>query len=191
MKTLIVTAHPATWGFTHKIAEAYKRADEATGNQVEIMNLYDEVYTQPFFAFEDLKKDCGSTPTKDLIHEKIAWCDELVFVFPIWQLGMPAKMKNFFDTNFNAGFGFKYTAEGLQKLLKGKRARFFLTGDGPDSFYFLYKLILKHITIGGFLYHYCGINIQSVHVFGNMFKKRTDAARAKLIARVEEIATRK
>ena len=96
MKTLIVTAHPATWGFTHKMAEAYKRADEATGNQVEIMNLYDAAYEQPFLKFEDMKQDMGDTPTKMLIHEKIAWCDELVFMFPIWQLGMPAKMKNFF-----------------------------------------------------------------------------------------------
>lgn len=191
MKTLIVTAHPASWGFTHKMAEAYKRADEATGNQVEIMNLYSAEYEQPFFAFEDLKKDTGDTPTKTLIHEKIAWCDELVFMFPIWQLGMPAKMKNFFDTNFNAGFGFKYTKEGLQQLLKGKRARFFLTGDGPDWFYLIYKPMLKHLYIGGFLYHYCGIKIQSVHVFGSMFKKRTDTIRAKMVTRVEEIAKRK
>ncbi len=191
MKTLIVTAHPATWGFTHKMAEAYKRADEATGNQVEIMNLYDAQYEQPFLRFEDMKQDMGDTPVKTLIHEKIAWCDELVFMFPIWQLGMPAKMKNFFDTNFNAGFGFKYTPEGLKQLLKGKRARFFLTGDGPDIFYLVYKPVLKYLHIGGFLYHYCGINIKSVHVFANMFKKRNDVVRAKMLTHVEQIAKRK
>ncbi len=191
MKTLIITAHPASWGFTHKIAEAYKQTDEMTGNEVKTINLYDPEYTQPFLKFENLKEDCGPNPTKDLIHEQIAWSDELVFVFPIWQLGMPAIMKNFFDTNFNAGFGFKYTQEGLQKLLAGKRARFFLTGDGPFWFYMFYRFILKYIHIGGFLYNYCGITIKSVHIFGSMFKKRNDTDRARLIRRVQEIARQK
>jgi putative NADPH-quinone reductase len=104
---------------------------------------------------------------------------------------MPAKMKNFFDVNFNAGFGFKYTPEGLRQLLKGKRARFFMTADGPDFLYLVYKPILKYITIGGFLYHYCGIKIASVHVFANMFKNRTDKDRTRMITRVEQIARRK
>ena len=191
MNTLIVTAHPASYGFTHKIAQTYKETEESTGNTAEIIDLYDDKYAQPFFCFENLKEDCGPTVTKDLIHEKISWADELVVVFPVWQLGMPAILKNFFDTNFNAGFGFKYSKDGLQKLLVGKRIRFFLTADGPAWFYWLYKPVLKYISIGGFLKNYCGIYTKSIDVFSSMYKKKNDVDREKMLKLVKKEALQK
>lgn len=188
MKTVIFTAHPASYGFTHRIAERYADEHTQAGHEVEIVNLYDEKYKQPFLCFENIKKDCGPSPVKDAIHEKIDWSDEMVFVFPVWQMGMPAIMKNFFDTNFNAGFGFRYSPKGLEKLLKGKTARFFITADGPAWLYMLYKPVLKYITIGGFLKGYCGITISSLHAFTGMHAKRNDKARENMLKQVAKIA---
>ena len=191
MNTLIITAHPASYGFTHKIAETYKSVEESTGNAVEIMDLYDDVYTQPFLAFENIKTDCGPTPTKTLIQEKITWADELVFVAPVWNMSVPAIMKNFFDVNFTAGFAFKYGPNGLEKLLTDKRARFYLTADGPAWLYLFYNKVLQHLTLGGFLSSYCGMKIESIMTFTEMFKKRTDKERQAMLKKVEKHALQK
>ena len=191
MNTLIITAHPASYGFTHKIAERYKQVEEGTGNSVEIMDLYAHKYAQPFLSFENLKTDTGPTPTKTLIQEKIAWADELVFVAPVWNMSVPAIMKNFFDVNFSAGFAFKYGPNGLEKLLTGKRARFYLTADGPKWLYLFYNRVLKYLTLGGFLHSYCGMKIESIMTFTEMFKKRTDEERDAMLEKVSEHAMKK
>jgi putative NADPH-quinone reductase len=44
------------------------------------------------------------------VHEKITGCDEMAFFFPVWWGGVPAILKNFFDSNLTSGFAFKYTS---------------------------------------------------------------------------------
>jgi NAD(P)H dehydrogenase (quinone) len=53
-------------------------------------------------------KVLNEDPNRKLFQEKIKNSDELIFVFPIWWGNMPAIMKNFFDTNFEAGFAYKF-----------------------------------------------------------------------------------
>jgi putative NADPH-quinone reductase len=73
------------------------------------MDLYSPENAQPFLKFEDVATDW---PTDDAVmnavHQKITDADELVIVAPIWWGQVPAIMKNFLDTNFGAGFAFKY-----------------------------------------------------------------------------------
>lgn len=191
MKTLIVTAHPASYGFTHAIAKTYKETKEKNGGSAEILNLYEKDLQQPFLCFENIKEDCGPTPTKTMIQEKITWADELVFVSPVWQMGVPAVLKNFFDVNFTAGFAFKYTKDGLVKMLEGKSVRFFLTADGPAWLYWIYNPILKYLTLGGFLHSYSGMKISSITTFSKMFKKRDDMKRELMLNRVRKLAWKK
>ncbi len=191
MKTLIVTAHPASYGFTHKIAETYKETRQKRGGEARIINLFEKENHQPFLCFENIKTDCGSTETKDRLQGEITWADELVFVAPVWQMGVPAIMKNFFDVNFTSGFAFKYTQDGLVRMLEGKRVRFFLTADGPAWLYWIYSPILKYLTLGGFLHSYSGMKISSITTFTRMFKKRNDEAREKLLNQVRTLAWRK
>ncbi len=108
MKQLIITAHPSPEGFTHKIAQRFKKAAEKSGNSVEIIDLYDTQYRQDYLAFEQMSDLAGPDSVRDVFHEKLTWADEYVFVFPVWWSFFPAIMKNFFDTNFSSGFAFQY-----------------------------------------------------------------------------------
>jgi len=45
---------------------------------------------------------------RKIIQKKIKNSQEIILIFPIWWGGMPAIMKNFFDTNLTSGFSFKY-----------------------------------------------------------------------------------
>jgi len=45
---------------------------------------------------------------KDKLQKKMSKADEYIFIFPVWWGGMPAILKNFFDTNLSSGFAFEY-----------------------------------------------------------------------------------
>ena len=184
MNVLIVTAHPASWGFTHEIARVYKKESEKLGKEVFVLNLYDPEYAQPFLRFEDMKRDMVITDTHKRIQEKIAWADELVFVFPVWWVGAPAILKNMFDQNLTPKFAYKYQQNGsVDRLLKGKSARVFATADGPRHMYVFARPIwylFWHFGILGF----CGVRIKSFDIFADMIHRRVDDERAGMLLKV-------
>ncbi len=182
---LIITAHPASYGFTHKIAKRYKAVAEKRGDEVEILDLYDKRYRQELLEFENIK-EVEPDETVLEIQSKITAADEIVLVFPIWWAQVPAIMKNFLDRNLTAGFAFDYRKDGFHKLLKGKESRIFATADGPWWIYkildFFYTFMWRNVIFG-----YCGIKVKSVDIYPEMFKKRTDEKREKILKHVEKL----
>lgn len=188
MNVLIVTAHPASYGFVHAIAQRYKHEKESCGHTVFIMDLYKKKYAQPFLAFENIKTDCQPTAVHNIIQGKILWADEIVFAFPIWWFGPPAILKNFLDQNFSSGFAYKYEKGGLRReLLAGRTARIFATADGPWWVYFLFRFAASQRWKSGVL-GFCGIALQSFDIFSEMFKRRDDVSRGRMLSRVSERA---
>lgn len=57
----------------------------------------------------------------ELIAELFA-ADRVVFAVPIYNFGVPAQLKSYFDLVARAGVTFRYTAEGPEGLVKGKQA---------------------------------------------------------------------
>jgi len=188
MNVLIVTAHPASHGFTHKIASRYKQEKEDRGDDVFIMDLYKKRYAQPFLCYEDIKKDCKPRASHKIIQDKILWADEIVFVFPIWWFGPPAILKNFLDQNFTSGFAYKYNTNGVRReLLEGRTARIFATADGPRWVYFLFGISAATRWRVGVL-GFCGISLHSFDIFAEMFKRTDESVRERMLCRVTERA---
>lgn len=184
MNVLIVTAHPASYGFTHKIAATYKKEKEDRGDTVFVMDVYKKKYAQPFLVFEDIKTDCKPTATHKAIQEKILWADEVVFVFPVWWFGAPAILKNFLDQNFTAGFAYKYTPNGIRReLLEGRTARIFTTADGPWWVYLFFGFSAQMRWRYGVL-GFCGIDLKTFDIFSGMLKKKSACDRERMLARV-------
>lgn len=171
MKKLIITAHPSSTWFTHKIAKKIEELSQKKGDKVEILDLYKTDLKQDFLSFEDMKKVGKDTVTKEL-QKKITWADELVFIFPIWWGDMPAIMKNFVDCNFTSGFAFEYINGKPVGLLKWKFARIIATSWAPS---FFYKVIF-HIQFLWNLWRvwFCGIKQKSFTVFWEMDSSKTD-----------------
>ncbi len=171
MNKLIITAHPSSQGFTHKIAEKLANLSEKQGQKVEILDLYKTDLKQDFLAFENIK-EMGKDEVTKAMQAKITWADELVFVFPIWWGDTPAIMKNFIDCNFGAGFAFKFVDGKSIGLLPGKTARIIATSGAPS---FLYTWVL-HVQLMWNLNRikFCGIKQKSFTVFGNMDKPGTN-----------------
>lgn len=142
-----------------------------------------------YLSFEEKSDMKKPDATRDAIQAKITAADELVFVFPIWHVNMPAILKNFFDTIFTGGFAYQYTKGTFifpQKLLTGKTARVFCT---CDAFSFLYWflgnplfMILRFGVLG-----WCGIRLKSYTNFGRM-RKQTPESCEKMLQKVAQMA---
>ena len=170
MKILIIVAHPSLDGFCHKIVNQYKSGALETGKEVEILDLYNDE-RQNFLRFENVR-EIKSDPQRDNYQAKISAADELVFVFPLWWMGMPAILKNFIDINFSVGFAYKYVKFPIIHgrpvgLLKGRGARVFVTCDGPK---WSYKFLLTpfKINIKYFILTLCGFKVKTFFIMDRM-----------------------
>lgn len=186
MKSLIVTAHPSSLGFTHKIAYAYKDAVEKEGGEAVIIDLYDQQWKQDFLTFESVR-DITPDEVGLAIRREITRADEIVFVFPMWWFGAPAIMKNFFDHNLGAGFAFEYSGGKPKGLLVGRTARIFVTADGPELLYTLTKPFFafpfKKAILG-----FCGIKVQSLDIFAGRVKWRGTETEGRVLEKVADRA---
>ena len=192
MKQLIITAHPSSQGFTHKIAKRFKNTSENNWNQVEIVDLYDAKYKQDYCSFEDMNDLANPDPVRDILHEKLTWADEYVFVFPVWWSFFPAILKNFFDINFSSGFAFKYGKWWkVHKLLLWKKAKIFTTCDGP---WFFYKFFFFPVYLRGYfalnMLWFCGVKVVKFVLFDKMRTKKQDETREKMLQKVDTIANK-
>jgi putative NADPH-quinone reductase len=137
-----------------------------------------------FLRFEEQSELKQANTLQKILQEKITNADELVFIFPIWWLNVPAILKNFFDTILTPGFAYQYRKGKMfpQKLLIGKRARIFCTCDAKGWMYWLIGNPLRIMLQVGIL-GFCGIKVKSYTVFDQM-RKRTQYDREKMLSKV-------
>ena len=174
MKKLIIIAQPSKKWFLWEIAKTYEKESKKLWSEVEILDLYDKNNFQPNLEFEDMRV-LNSDPNRELFQEKISNSDELVFIFPIWWGNMPAIMKNFIDTNFSAGFAYKFQKWSAipKKLLEWKTAKIFTSCDGFKYIYNNYlcpMYIKKYIEI--YILWVFWIELKSFELYDHM-RKRT------------------
>lgn len=166
MDSLLITAHPSSKGFTHKIAKAYVEGLKEKEKSYEIINLYEKENSLDFLCFEE-KTQSEKNEKINYFQEKISSSKEIVFIFPIWNSTEPAILKNFYDRVFCARFAFRYTQKGAEGLLKGKNSVFFVTSDSNRYMYKLFgnplKLIWKYFRM-----KFCGIKLKKYIEFDKM-----------------------
>lgn len=160
MRHLIITAHPSSKGFTHKIAKAFLHKAHENGDEAEILDLYNPKYKLDFLTFEDIRKIKEDKIVLD-IQDKIRLSDNIVFVSPIWWAMVPSILKNMIDKVLTPNFAYKYV-EGKampKKLLVGKTAQVFMTCDAPG---FFIKLIIGNPVKKFFKVNlgFCGIKLK-------------------------------
>ncbi len=190
MKTLIITAHPSSKGFTHAIAQTLKEERESKGCEVEIFDLYRTDLKQDFLKFEEPREMKNPDPVRDAIHAKMAWADEYIFIHPLWWLTMPSIMKNFLDHNISSPFAFHYENGRRVPGLCGKRARLYITCDGSFLLYvFLGLPFIVNWVIG--IFTFCGINTDYFKVIRMMKLKESMDLRVKMLAKIKRTAWRR
>ena len=168
MNILIIVANPKKDSFSFAMADKYKTETESGGSKVELLDLYREKHQQVFFTYDDANK-LPITIQKTYYQEKIAWADELVFVFPYWWGSFPAILKNFFDWNLSRDFAFEYVNSRPKGLLMGKTVKVFSSSGAPS---FIYKLTGANSRLKKMfqkqIVEFCGMKMTDFNLYGGV-----------------------
>lgn len=152
MRAFIVHAHHEPASFSGAMTREADRVLRAAGHEIVISDLYamrfdpvsdrrnfvtvaDPAYLKQQQEEEYACTRDGFTPALQAEMNKLAWCDLLIFQFPLWWLGMPAILKGWVDRVFAAGRvygGGRYFNRGM---FVGKRALCAVTIGGPTTAY--------------------------------------------------------
>lgn len=66
----------------------------------------------------------------DTLIEELKWADVIVLGLPMYNFGVPSTLKAYFDQVARAGITFRYTSDGPEGLLRGKKVYVFATRGG-------------------------------------------------------------
>ncbi|TDS13221.1 NAD(P)H-dependent oxidoreductase [Sphingobacterium paludis] len=176
MKVLLVVAHPEAKSFNLAMHQTAVNVLQQQGHEVQCTDLYRmpfdprsdrhnfQTVLDPTFLKLGMEENHatlhnGFVPLIADEHEKLLWCDMMIWQFPLWWFSVPAILKGWVDRVFSSG---RVYGAGrvpyVSGALKGKRAMLSLTTGSPASAYEptgeygdIYN-ILKHIHRGMLAY---------------------------------------
>ena len=165
---LIITAHPKEKSFTSAMADTYGKSAQQHGHTIELLDLYRCDHPQPFVTYDDANH-IEVTDAVKFYQAKIAWADEIIFVFPYWWGSMPAILKNFLDANLLRGFAFEYVDSRPQGMLQGKSVRI-LTTTGAPSFIYTITGAKRRLCCmwKKQIVEFCGMTLAGCHIYGGV-----------------------
>lgn len=187
MKYLIIYTHFNDKSFNHAILESVEASLKKNNKDFEVLDLYAEGF-DPVLSkegyFEARKGDTSSIILKE--HERIKKADVLIFVYPVWWVGMPAILKGYIDRVFSYGFAYKYSEKGIVPLLKEKKAFVINTmgAETKDVKIFLAIKAMNALLEQGIL-GFCGIKTIGHKYFGAV-DRVDDSARKAMLLEVEK-----
>lgn len=134
-KILVVVSHPNPKSYTRAVFDAVIAG--LGGADVRTIDLHAEGF-DPVLLVDDehRRRDLDKVEETRAHRELVAWCDALVFVYPVWWGGFPAMLKGWIDRVFVSGLTYSFrerpkTAVFPTGLMKDKAAHFFYTLDSP------------------------------------------------------------
>ena len=136
-RILIIQGHPDALAphFCHALAQAYRDGAEQEGHSVRMVDVaaldFPLLRTQADWEHGELP--AALLPAQ----QDIAWCEHMVFFFPLWLGDMPALLKGFLEQVARPGFAFKKEGGNPfgKKGLSGRSARVVVTMGMPALLY--------------------------------------------------------
>jgi putative NADPH-quinone reductase len=130
MKIFVLIGHQKQGSFCHAIAAAAVEELKAAGHTIIYHDLYAEKF-DPILPNEEIL--CGSKPDPVVKRhcEEIVAADGYMIVHPNWWAMPPAILKGWIDRVIRQGVAYEFTAQGVNGLLKGRKAVVFTTSNTP------------------------------------------------------------
>ncbi len=185
MKTIIYS-HPYNRSFNKAILDRIIEKLERGKEEYILIDLYKDNFN-PVMTEKDLEVYSNGESLDPLVkkYQKILTeTDEIIIIFPIWWLTMPAILKGFFDKVMLKGFAYKESKYGIKGLLNNiKTAKVITTATSPKFVMqifgfgmFIKTAVLKGIGIKKSKWIHCSFKISD-----------TDEKRKKFLKKVENI----
>lgn len=135
-RILIIQGHPdsSVRHFGHALADAYAEAARRAGHAVQTVDV--AALDFPLLRSKHEWEHGPVPPALVPAQQAVAWAEHLVFFFPLWLGGMPARLKGFLEQIARPGFALSQGDGGLpKKLLRGRSARLVVTMGMPALVY--------------------------------------------------------
>lgn len=154
MNILIVFAHPELQSFNGALLRTAIATLTAAGHTVQVSNLYAEafnpvsdrrnfttVYDAAFYKQQAEERyateHLGFAADIETEFQKVAWCDVMIWQFPLWWLSVPAVLKGWVDRIFSMGRAYGRAAGTgqlyAQGAFQGKQALLSLTTGSAEA----------------------------------------------------------
>jgi putative NADPH-quinone reductase len=148
-RVLLIHAHPVETSYSAQLRDVVRETLEKAGHEIDLLSLYDEGFDAVLSREERLHyhdEAVNITPAIAPYVARVRAADAVVLVHPVWNFGMPAILKGFFDRVFMPGVAFSMEKGDKGRLIRilrnvrsvavvttygGSRFRALLVGDPP------------------------------------------------------------
>lgn len=173
-KVLIMFCNPKKGSFSEAIANSYREGTLEGNNEVKSVNVYD--LDVSYYSLEQTL-----APHLQALQSDLLWADNIVFVYPVWCLGIPAKLKSLIEMTFQSN-GSPLTE------LKGKSAVVIQTYGMPE---FVMRYLMGDVSykmLHG-IFKFCGIKVQKRFDLGQIAAS-TESKRCIWLNRIKKYASK-
>jgi NAD(P)H dehydrogenase (quinone) len=114
MRVLLIFCHPVEDSYNAALHRAARAALERGGHAVDDCDLYAEGFDPVLSRQErlDYHDTAINRRNAGVYVERLLAAEALVLCFPVWNFGLPALLKGFFDRVFLPGVSFDLTDDG-------------------------------------------------------------------------------
>lgn len=181
-KVFIIVCNPKKESFSTAITNSYISGAKKTNNEIRLINVY--TLEVNYFNF-----NAELTAELKEFQDNILWADELVFVYPVWHLSIPAKLKSIIEQTFQKDVVAKFSEKGYPiPLLKGKTATIIQTYDMPEFIMKYFGGDMPYNLIKGIL-NLCGIKVRKRFDFGQVISSSIQK-RENWLKKIEKFASK-
>jgi NAD(P)H dehydrogenase (quinone) len=131
MKILVLIGHQRQGSFCHAIAAAAVEELKTAGHTVVCHDLYAERFDSILTHEEIVSAADELEPVVKQHCKELVAADGYVVVHPNWWAMPPAILKGWLDRVVRQGIAYEFTAQGVNGLLKGRKAVVFTTSNTP------------------------------------------------------------
>ena len=185
-RILIINGNPARQrsSFSSALAQAYHDGAIEAGHMVHTVRLadlaFDPILHEGYQGVQPAEPDIAA------VQAQITWAQHVVFIYPMWQFGIPALVKGFCERAFTPGFAYNVKAKNPMQaaLLRGRSARLIQTMGMPQAFY---EIVFRAHGGKAFrsLLSFCGFNPVRATYLGMIEQGQT--TRERHLARVRRL----
>lgn len=176
VRLFVFVGHPSKHSLSKSLADSYARGAESRGVEIRRQNVADMSFDSDLT--NGYRKGKTLEPCLVKWRENVQWATHMVWVYPMWWGGMPAKMKGVVDRALLPGFGFQFH-EGKplpEKLLKGRLADVYMTTDTPRWYLSLVLRNPGYNNVTKQVLGFCGINTRRFRHFSGASKATASKA---------------
>lgn len=145
------------------------------------------VISEGWVAARDAGAEGEVLATSNALIEELRAHDTLIIAAPMYNFSIPASLKLWIDQIARAGETFRYTSNGPEGLLKGKKAYVVIASGGTpvEGAWDFATPYLRHVL--GFI-GIRNVEVIAADALGNGADKKLDAARAQIAALAQPMA---